>query len=90
MSRTLEEALELGQLRRVVELPEVLRLLGQVLALHGGVSLVCDDVGCGVVEVLDQGREVDVCRWSVSMDGGSRQEGIDDACDALLHAEMAC
>lgn len=70
--RTLEQALVFGELGGIVELSEVLRLLGEVLTLHGRVSLVGDDVGCGVVEGLDQGRQVDVCRRLVSRDTRQR------------------
>lgn len=60
--RTLEQALDLPQLGSIVELPEVLGLLRQVLALDGRVALVGDDLGSGAVEVRDHRGHVDVCR----------------------------
>jgi hypothetical protein len=59
---TLQEDLVLGELARVVELPEVLGLLGDILPLGERVSLVCDDVGRDRVELRDERRQVDVWR----------------------------
>lgn len=58
--RTLEEALDLGEFRGIVELPKVLGLLGQFFALDGRVPLVAGDVRCRVVELRGEIGEVDV------------------------------
>jgi len=60
IQRTLEQALNFCELRRIVELPEVFRFLGEVFALNGRVSLVCDNVGCGVIESLYQCGQINV------------------------------
>lgn len=87
--RTFEEALDLGKFGRIVELSEILCLLGKIFALYRRIALIRDDVGRCVVEVLNQGGQVNVCQLSVSMDDSAQQEGI-GTCDALLHADIAC
>jgi hypothetical protein len=63
---TLQERLDIAELAGIVELPEVLGLLGKVLPLCERVPLVCDNVGSNCVKLRDEGGEVDVWR-SVSI-----------------------
>lgn len=57
--RTLEQALNFSELAGIVELPKFFRLLGQILPLYGRVPLEGHDLGGGVVEVGDEGGEVE-------------------------------
>jgi hypothetical protein len=56
----LKQALHLCQLVCIVKLSKVLGLLGEVFPLDCRVSLVCDDVGCGIVQGGDQGSQVNI------------------------------
>lgn len=47
--RTFQKALVLSKFRRVIELAEVLCLLGEILALDECITLLSDDVRCGTV-----------------------------------------
>ena len=57
--RTLEQALDIVQFAGIILLPEVLGLLGKVLALRERVSLVCDEIGGDCIELRHERGEVD-------------------------------
>jgi hypothetical protein len=80
---TLQERLDVVELAGVVQLPEVLGLLREVFSLRERVSLVCDNVGCDVVELRHERGEINGWRMVSSLLQWLRRGAV------LLHAPMA-
>lgn len=62
---TLEYSLHLGHFCRIIEFPELLSLLCQILSLYQRVTLVSYEVGRSIVKCGHQGSEIDICTLSV-------------------------
>ena len=59
---TFQQPFDLPQLRRIIQLPEILGFLCQVFALDSGIPLILNDFGCCIVQVWDHRSEVNICR----------------------------
>lgn len=58
---TFQQALILNQLAGIIQFPEILRLLSDLLPLQNSILLVVDNVGGSYVELGDQGGESNAC-----------------------------